>query len=156
MGYGKHFESMYEGSMRGKGSPFFAVWGYVISHMKPNRGKEMSVELNPDIVAFLIGEKMSVISRVIVEMCGKDEQSRTKDKEGRKLVKLSEFTYEVVNGNYYHAIRNEEERREYQRVKQAEYRAAKKLDKDKYPSAPTSDNSGYIEPMPDPEPEEGT
>ena len=29
--YGKHFASMYEGSLYGSGAVVFAVWGYVIA-----------------------------------------------------------------------------------------------------------------------------
>jgi hypothetical protein len=110
--------------MRGKGSPFFAVWGYVISHMRPDRkpATEMQVDLNPEIIAFLLGEKEEVVAAKISEMCKPDLKSRTPDLEGRKLVKLGEYTYTVVNGLTYRRIRNEEERNEYQRVKQAEYR----------------------------------
>ena len=128
MSFGKCFTSMYEGSMRGKGSPFFAVWGYIISHMKPN-GKpatEMLVDLNPEIIAFLLGEKKEVVESKIREMCGPDEKSRTPDMDGRKLVKRGEYAYLVVNGLTYRRIRNEEERNEYQRVKQAEYRAKRR------------------------------
>lgn len=126
MSWGKHFASMYEGSMRGAGSAFFAVWGYVISHMTPNRTHGTTVELNPDIVAFLIGEEADVVRGVVARMCGPDPKSRSKDAEGRKLVQVAEYTYQVVNGDYYRKIRNEEERREYQRVKQAGYREARK------------------------------
>lgn len=130
MSWGKHFASMYEGSMRGAGSAFFAVWGYVISHMTPNRVHGTTVELNPEIIAFLIGEDQTVVTEVIHKMCEPDPKSRTREREGRKLVKISEYTYLVVNGDYYRKIRNEVERREYQRNKQAEYRKkGKKTDK---------------------------
>jgi hypothetical protein len=127
MSFGKHHVSMYEGSMVGKGSPFFAVWGYVISHQKPN-GKpatEMLVELNPQIIAFLLGEKEEVVVSKITEMCEPDPKSRTPDLDGRKLVKRGEYTYLVVNGLAWRKIRNDEERNEYQRIKQAEYRQRK-------------------------------
>lgn len=124
--WGKHFASMYEGSMRGAGSAFFAVWGYVISHMQPNRTHGTTVELNPGIIGFLLGEKQEVVEEVIEKMCGPDDRSRTKDKEGRKLEKIGEYSYLVVNGDYYRKIRNEQDRREYQRKKQAEYRRRKK------------------------------
>lgn len=124
--WGKHFASMYEGSMRGAGSAFFAVWGYVISHMQANRTHGTTVELNPEIVSFLLGEKQGVVEDVIGKMCKPDVKSRTKDKEGRKLLKVGEYSYQVVNGDYYRKIRNEHDRREYQRKKQAEYRRKKK------------------------------
>ena len=37
MGFGKHFVSMYEGSMFGAGLNVFAVWGYVIAHVQQER-----------------------------------------------------------------------------------------------------------------------
>jgi hypothetical protein len=124
--WGKHFTSMYEGSMRGAGSAFFAVWGYVISHMVPNRSdKSMQVELNTEIIGFLIGEQAEVVAAQIVKMCAPDPKSRTRDEQGRKLVNISEYTYRVVNGAHYREIRNEQDRREYNRRKQAEYRAKK-------------------------------
>jgi hypothetical protein len=99
--------------------------------MKPVRGDgsskitEMTVELNPEIIGFLIGEKKDVVAGVMDEMCQPDPRSRTPDNEGRKLVKRGEYSYLVVNGLYYRSIRNEDERREYQRVKQSEYRSKK-------------------------------
>lgn len=124
--WGKHFASMYEGSMRGSGPEFFSVWGYVISHMLPNRNHGTTVDLNPGIIAFLIGMDEQSVAASIVKMCEPDPKSRTKDEDGRKLVQISEYTYRVVNGDHYRAIRNEVDRREYQRIKQAQYRRAKK------------------------------
>lgn len=124
--FGKHFASMYEGSMVGKGSAFFAVWGYVISHMRPDRELGANVELNPKIIGFLIGEDQSKVEDVIRQMCEPDPESRSQRMEGRKLVKKGEYLYGVVNGADYRKIRNEDERREYNRRKQAEYRTRKK------------------------------
>jgi hypothetical protein len=84
------------------------------------------VELNADIIGFLIGEPGDVVAGVIKEMCAKDPKSRTVEEEGRKLVQLTEYEYRVVNGAHYRNIRNEESRREYQRIKQAEYRKRRK------------------------------
>lgn len=122
MSFGKHYVSMYEGSMRGKGSPFFAVWGYIISHMRPSQAHGAIVELNPEIIGFLIGEDAGVVAAKVAEMCEPDPRSRTTTEGGRKLVKIGEYSYRVVNGAHYRALRNEDERREYQRIKQTEYR----------------------------------
>lgn len=131
--YGKIFESLYTGSMVGRGSAMFAVWGYVIANMKPEKvvsveGKERKmaigahVELNHKLLAFILGEKESVVEKVIEELCSPDPQSRSKEEQGRRLIKLSEFDYRVVNGEQYRSIRSAEDRREYQRKKQKEYR----------------------------------
>lgn len=137
--FGKHFSQMYEGSMRGAGSAFFAVWGYVISHMVPDRKNGTTVEMNAGIVGFLLGEEESVVSEQIERMCAPDPNSRTKVEDGKKLVRLSEYSYRVVNGELYRGIRNEEERREYQRQKQAVYRSPeyqeKKAKKTKVPKS---------------------
>lgn len=121
MSFGKHHESMYDGSMIGAGAEVFAVWGYVISKMKP--GKDgMQVELNPKLLAFTLGEPEQEVRDAIVFLCAPDPQSRTKDEDGRRLVRLDEFAYKVVNGMKYRWIRDEETRRQQNREAQARYR----------------------------------
>lgn len=122
--YGKHFESMYTGSMCGAGALAFAVWGYVISHQKPTNGRDVfTVELNPKILATLIGESEEDITEQIKEFCAPDPKSRTEDEDGRKLIQESPYTYRVVNGPKYDRIRREDERREYNRERQRRIRA---------------------------------
>jgi uncharacterized phage protein (TIGR02220 family) len=110
--YGKHFESMYTGSMVGAGALAFSVWGYVISHQ---RSPSFDVELNPKILATIIGEPEKGIVETINKFCEPDKKSRSKAEEGRKLIKLGEYLYHVVNGSEYDRLRNNEERREYWR-----------------------------------------
>lgn len=121
--YGKHFASMYTGSMVGKGALFFAVWGYVISHFVPDRAHGAWVELNPTILSTILGEPETAIASKIDEMCQPDAKSRTEAEQGRKLVRLGPFAYRVVNGAAYRAIRDEESRREQNRKAQATYRS---------------------------------
>ncbi len=124
--YGKHFTSMYSGSMVGAGALYFAVWGYVISHARPDATVGTQVELNPIILKTIIGDvQVADIEAVISRMCLPDPKSRTKDQEGRKLVKLGEFDYQVVNGAKYRAIRDQEKRRTQNREAQARYREKK-------------------------------
>lgn len=110
--FGKHFESMYQGSLVGSGAEVFAVWGYVISHMRP---PTFTVELNPKLLAFILGEPEKEIESAIEVLCAPDPKSRTKGREGRRLVREGEYQYLVVNGAKYQAIRRAEERREYHR-----------------------------------------
>ena len=124
--YGKHFRSMYSGSMVGAGAPVFAVLGYVISNMVPQPSVGAQVELNPKLLAFIIGEKEEVIEKAIRKLCAPDPHSRTKEEDGRRLIRLGEFDYRVVNGAKYIAIRDEEERLESNRQRQAAHRAALK------------------------------
>jgi hypothetical protein len=123
--YGKIFESLYNGSMVGSGSPTFAVWTYVIAKMRPDSMFGAVVELNPEVVAFLLGEKPDVVESVIGRLQEPDPKSTSKKEEGRRLVRVGQFAFRVVNGAEYMAIRNEEDRREYFRRKKAESRANK-------------------------------
>lgn len=108
--------------MIGRGSCFFAVWGYVISHMMPDREVGTQVELNPELIAFVLGESVDNVKGVIEQMCQPDSKSRSKELEGRKLVKIGEYSYKVVNGEKYRAIRDEEARRDQNRIAQAKFR----------------------------------
>lgn len=119
--FGKHFASMYAGSMVGSGAIVFAVMGYVISNQEPDRVVGSQVDLNPRILAAVLGESVTDVERAIDHLCRPDKNSRTKDEDGKRLVKIGTFTYRVVNGAKYREIRNMEDRRAYNRLaKQAE------------------------------------
>jgi hypothetical protein len=117
--YGKIFSTMYEGSMVGAGATVFAVMGYVISKQRP---PEFNVELNSKLLSAVIGEPEERIISAIEYLCSPDSGSRSDKEQGRRLTKIGAFTYHVVNGADYDKIRNYEERKAYNREKQAEYR----------------------------------
>ena len=124
--FGKHFESLYEGSMVGAGAIVFAVWGYVIAKQKPDKLYGSVVRLNPELLGAVIGEKPDGIVKAIEFLCSPDPRTYTPGDEGRRLVKIVQFDYRVVNGAMYRGIRNDEERRHQNRLAQQRYRA--KLD----------------------------
>lgn len=119
--YGKHYESMYEGSMYGAGVAVFAVWGYVIAHARNG-----TLELNPRKLADTLGGTVEEISSAITHLMQPDPESRHKEFEGRRLLKEGEFQYRVPSWKFYQRIKNESDRREYNRIKQAQYRARKR------------------------------
>jgi hypothetical protein len=121
--FGKHFASLYEGSMVGAGAVVFAVWGYVIAKQVPDRLVGSQVRLNPKLLATIIGEEEGEVVKAIKFLCAPDPHSTTKVHDGRRLVKLGEFDYQVVNGAKYRAIRDEESRREQNRLSQLRWRA---------------------------------
>lgn len=137
--YGKHFESMYEGSMYGAGIAVFAVWGYVIAHVRKSR-----VELNPVKLAHTLGGEVSDIESAITVLTEPDPKSRHKTHEGRRLIREGEFQYFVPSWETYQAIRNADDRREYNRQKQAEYRAKKRSKKTKAKIAWGAGESAYV------------
>lgn len=132
--YGKHFESMYTGSMIGIGAEVFAVWGYVIA----NRRKDL-VELNPKLLAFLLGEPEDEVVRAIERLCSPDPKSRTKIEGGRRLIKEGEYVYRVVNASRYDEEAGEYERRERDKFRKREERAGKR----------STENNGSDQPEPD-------
>lgn len=117
---------MYQGSMIGKGALYFAVWGYVISHFVPSKKLGATVELNPKLIALLLGEDADRVAAVISDMCGPDPESNTPDEEGRKLVQLGHYEYRVVNGAKYRAVRDHEERKAQVREAQRRFREKEK------------------------------
>lgn len=117
---------MYTGSMRGTGAMMFAIWGYVLTHQQGNRDRSyFTVELNAEIVGFLIGESESEVALTIEKCCQPDPESRSQEKEGRRLVKLGPYLYEVVNGPYYDKLKREVDKRESDRVRQERARRKK-------------------------------
>lgn len=105
--------------MRGAGSDVFAVWGYVISHVK----SDSLVELNPEIIAFLIGMPQDRVQTAMGFLTAPDAKSRNKEHEGQRLVQRGEFEYYVPSAAYYRGVRSSDDLREYNRVKQRESRA---------------------------------
>lgn len=122
-GFGKHYTSMYSGSMVGKGAVVFAVMGYVISTQVPCEDGEMRLEMNPELLGFILGEKAGAVDGAIKFLCEPDAKSRSKEEGGRRLVKEGEFLYRVVNGAKYRAMGDPARRREQNRVAQARFRA---------------------------------
>jgi hypothetical protein len=116
--FGKFFACTFTGSMVGAGSPVFAVWGYVIANARNG-----SVELNPRLLSMVLGDTGESIESAIEYLCSPDERSRTKDHDGRRLLPMGSFMYEVPNHDAYRKIANEVERREYFKEKKREERA---------------------------------
>lgn len=111
--------------MIGAGSHVFAVWGYVIAKQRPDRKVGSTVELNSKLLAAVIGDSEERMSQAIEYLCDVDERSRTSENDGRRLVRLGQFTYQVVNGAKYRAIRNDDERRTQTREAVRRHRAKK-------------------------------
>jgi len=116
--FGKFYESTFTGSMMGKGPGVFAVWAYIIAHTKP----DSYVEINPKLIAILIGMDVNDVVNIINSFCTPDVYSRSKAESGRRLIKKGEFIYKVVNYNAYRNFRSDEERKVYMREYMKKYR----------------------------------
>lgn len=109
-GYGRIWESMYEGSLAGTGPEVFCLMPYVIAKMRMNKGRA-TVLLNPKVLAPIFGgiADQAFVERGIEKLCAPDPDTKNgKDQEGRRLIRLDGHLYEVVNGMHYMQIRNKE------------------------------------------------
>ncbi len=127
MMWNKHYGSMYQGSMIGAGALVFAVMGYVIANQVPDAVVGAQVELNPKLLSFILGESEADVAAAIKFLCAEDPKSRTPELKGKRLVQLGEYAYQVVNGEKYAKMRNEDDRRRQNREAQRRYRAKKGL-----------------------------
>lgn len=109
----------------------FALMGYVIGNMKPDKTVGAQVTLNPVLLSTIFGEPESRVNEAINYLCSPDPKSTSPEEEGRRLIRVGQFAYRVVNGAKYTAIKNEEERREANRRRQERYREKKKVPKNK-------------------------
>lgn len=121
--YGKHFASMYTGSMVGSGTLAFALWGFCIA----NHDQEGFIELNPVLLATIFGDvKVKEIETQIEAFCQPDKMSRSKTDEGRRLEKLGPFLYKMINYEKYQGIVDAARRREQFKEASKRYREKKK------------------------------
>jgi hypothetical protein len=109
--YGKIYEQTFTGSMCGKGPVLFAVWAYVLANTKPDH----MVELNPRIIATVVGCKESEVVKAIEFFCSTDKDSRNPHHDGKKLLPQGQYLYFVTGHQHFNELRNETARREYMR-----------------------------------------
>lgn len=124
--FGKIFASLYTGSMIGAGPVVFALMPYIIANAVPDKRIGAQVELNPVLLSAIIGTSPKEIEKAIEFLCQPDPKSRSPDEGGRRLIRLGTYDYRVVNYLKYRRIRDEEERREANRINQQNLRDRKK------------------------------
>jgi len=131
--FGKWFASTYTGSMLGAGSDVFAVWSWVVA----NAGPKGELEINPALLAAMIGEPVERIEKAVEFLCAPDPKSRSTEEEGRRIVHEGAFSYRVVNHAKYRAARSEEARR-------AQNREAKRRQRERSKSADSQQESASV------------
>lgn len=111
--FGKLFSSLYTGSMVGAGPTRFAVWTYCIANAQPPG----EIELNPKLLATILGTDEDDVVDAIDFLCSEDLSSRSADELGRRLVPTkTNFLYSMPTWPKYQQIRNAEARRESNRL----------------------------------------
>ncbi len=112
--YGKVFRQMYKGSMSMVG------WEAVVTMQQLIilADKHGVVDMTPQAIAGETTIPLEIIQKGIALLLAPDPESRSHDEDGRRIVPLSDarsWGWQLVNHAKYRAIRDEEDRREYQR-----------------------------------------
>jgi len=121
--YGKVFDSLFKGSMRGKTDPQL-VFIYMLTNCD-GAGQFNEMETG---IADATGMSVERVIAAIAFLSAPDKRSRSPLHEGRRIVLIDEhrnWGWLIVNHAHYRAIANGETRRELERTRKAEYRASK-------------------------------
>jgi len=120
-GYTKLFESILDSTVWGESNETRLVWITMLAM----RNKNHMVEAAVPGLARRARVSIEDTEKALKKFSSPDPYSRTKDFEGRRIREV-DGGWLILNGENYRNRLNMDERREYQRIKQAEYRAKKK------------------------------
>lgn len=129
--YAKLFTSIYQGTLRGN-SHGLLVFTNLLAHCD----KTGVVDMHPRAIAEEVGLTVEQVRCALDELESPDHESSSPEQDGRRIVRLDEhraWGWTVVNYAKYRAIRDEEDRREQNRLSQERWR-----NKNKPPSAAVS------------------
>jgi hypothetical protein len=132
--FGKIFEQTFTGSLFGKPPIVFAVWAYIIAHMRPARADgDCYCEVNPALLCVIFSTPLPQVEAALEILEAPDEASRDAAENGRRIVIIGERRhagprqYRVVNGARYRATADEDDRREQNREAKARERKRDKI-----------------------------
>ncbi len=122
--YAKLFTSIYQGTLRGD-SHGLLVFTNLLAHCD----KDGIVDIHPRAIAEEVGLTPDQVRDALLVLESPDDESRSPEEQGRRIVRLDEhraWGWRVVNYLKYRAIRNEDDRREQNRISQARWREKNK------------------------------
>jgi hypothetical protein len=139
--YAKLFTSIYQGTLRGN-SHGLLVFTNLLAHCDKNG----VADIHPRAIAEEVGLTVEQVRTALDDLEAPDMESRSPEEEGRRIKRMDEhraWGWFVVNYAKYRAIRDEDDRREQNRLAQERWRErnkAKSADasQDKPPSEPVS------------------
>jgi hypothetical protein len=118
--YAKIFSSLYQGTLRGN-SHGILVFTNLLAHC------DMTgiADIHPRAIADEVGLTASEVEAALLVLEAPEAESRSPDEDGRRIVRMDAhraWGWRIVNFLKYRAIRNEEDRREQNRLAQDRYR----------------------------------
>jgi len=118
--YAKIFTSIYQGTLRGN------THGLVVfTNLLAHTDSDGWVDIHPRAIAEEVGLPIDAVKAALLMLESPDPESRSPDMEGRRIARIDEhrdWGWRIVNHAKYRAIRNEEDRREQNRLAQARWR----------------------------------
>ena len=118
--YAKLFTSIYQGTLRGNAHGLL-----VFTNLLAHCDKHGEVDIHPRAIAEEVGLTVDQVRVALGMLEAADGESRSPDLDGRRIVRLDEhrdWGWCVVNYLKYRAIRDEDDRREQNRLAQERWR----------------------------------
>lgn len=121
MGYTKLFSSIVASTIWREDDKTRLVWITMLALKNERHVVEASLPGLADLARVTIGE----CEKAIGKLEGKDKYSRSQEFEGRRIEKC-DGGWRILNGEHYRKHLSAEDRREYQRLYQREYRKVRR------------------------------
>jgi hypothetical protein len=118
--YAKLFSSIYQGTLRGDAHGLL-----VFTNLLAHADKTGIVDIHPRAIADEVGLPEPDVRIALLRLEAPDEESRTPDEDGRRIIRTDAhrvWGWRIVNHAKYRAIRNEDDRREQNRLAQERWR----------------------------------
>lgn len=118
--YAKLFTSIYQGTLRGN-SHGLLVFTNLLAHCD----KSGEVDMHPRAIAEEVGLTVEQVRAALLVLEAPDEESRSPEEDGRRILRKDEhraWGWVVVNYLKYRSIRDEDDRREQNRLAQERWR----------------------------------
>ena len=121
--YAKLFASLYQGTLRGCADEIL-VFTNLLAHADAGG----TVDKHWRAISEECGISRERVEAAIANLESPDEESRSPELDGRRIVRIDEhrvWGWRIVNHGKYRAIRNEDDRREQNRLAQERWRSRK-------------------------------
>lgn len=118
--YGKVFESMYDGTLRGHWQAIVTMQQLVVLATPDG-----VVDMTPEAIAGRTSIPLAIIKAGLKHLADPDPFTRTPGEEGRRIVLLDDhrpWGWRLVNHAKYRALRDHEQKREADRLRQSKKR----------------------------------
>jgi len=140
--YGKLFQQMYEGTLASRG-PWEALVTFQQLIILANKHGE--VDMTAEVISRRTTIPLEIIKKGLEVLAQPDPDSRTPTDSGRRIRLLEghrDWGWKIVNYEHYRSLRNEDERREYQRNLMARRREAERKRKSRASKGPDVTKAG--------------